>query len=221
MSRTRSVATAAVVAIVAIAGGILLARALLDGGGAALQASLAKATLLDPPRPLPAFALTDHTGASFDPFRLKNHWSLLFFGFTHCPDVCPTTLGMLAQTEKILGDLPVEQRPQIVLISVDPQRDTPQQLASYLRFFSPSFTGVTGTQDAIDKFTQALGVPVAISEVANGGYTVDHSAAIFLIDPNGAMRALFSTPHSPAIIAADYRRIVDSGFVPASDLKAR
>ncbi len=145
------------------------------------------------------------------PARLKHRWSLLFFGFTHCPDVCPTTLGMLAQTEKALANLPDERRPQIVLISVDPQRDTPQQLASYVKFFSPSFTGVTGTQDAIDDFARALGVPVAISPTDNGDYTVDHSAAIFLVDPDGAMRALFSTPHSPAIIADDYRRIVDAG----------
>lgn len=220
MSRIRSIALATVVAIVAIAGGVLLARAML-GDNATVQLELAKATLLDPPRALPEFTLTDHTGANFAAAQLKDHWSLLFFGFTHCPDVCPTTLGMLAQTEKALADLPAEQRPQIVLVSVDPQRDTPEQLASYVRFFSPSFTGVTGSQEAIDKFTRALGVPVAISPLANGGYSVDHSAAIFLIDPSGALRALFSTPHSPAIIAADYRRIVDAGLVPAPDFKAQ
>lgn len=220
MSRIQSIITAAVVAIVAIAGGVLLARAMLGGSGAE-QLALAKATLLTPPRALPEFTLTDHTGAAFDQSRLKNRWSLLFFGFTHCPDVCPTTLGMLAQTEKTLADLPIEQRPQIVLVSVDPQRDTPEQLASYVRFFSPSFTGVTGTQTEIDKFTRELGVPVAISALPNGEYSVDHSAAIFLIDPNGAMRALFSTPHSPAIIAADYRSIVGSGSAPASGSKAQ
>ncbi|HKE96375.1 MAG TPA: SCO family protein, partial [Povalibacter sp.] len=82
------------------------------------------------------------------------------------------------------------------------------------KFFSPSFTGVTGSEDAIDEFARALGVPVAISAAANGDYTVDHSAAIFLIDPNGAMRALFSTPHVPEILAADYRRIVAAGTIP-------
>ena len=154
MSRIRSIALATVVAIVAIAGGVLLARAML-GNNDGVQLDLAKATLLRPPRALPEFTFTDHTGADFVPARLQNHWSLLFFGFTHCPDVCPTTLGMLAQTEKTLADLPAEQRPQIVLVSVDPQRDSPEQLASYVRFFSPSFTGVTGSQEAIDKFTRA------------------------------------------------------------------
>lgn len=209
MSRNHSIAIAAV-AIVAIAGGMLLARAMLNGGGAP-QLGLAKATLLTPPRPLPEFTLTDQSGAAFDASRLKDRWSLLFFGFTHCPDVCPTTLGMLAQTEKSLVDLPDGLKPQVVLVSVDPKRDTPAQLASYVKFFSPSFTGVTGSQNAIDEFTRSLGVPVAISPLDNGDYTVDHSAAIFLIDPDGAMRALFSTPHSPSIIAADYRLIVGAG----------
>jgi len=207
MSRTHSIVIAAVIAIVAIAGGMLSARALLSGGGQ--QLALERATALSPPRPVPEFTLTDDSGDTFDRSRLKDRWSLLFFGFTHCPDVCPTTLGMLAQTEKQLADLPPELKPQVVLVSVDPQRDTPQQLASYVKFFSRSFTGVTGTPDAIDDFTRAMGVPVAIgSPDANGNYSVDHSAAIFLINPDGALRALFSTPHTPAVIAADYRRLV-------------
>lgn len=207
MSRTHSIVIAAAVAIVAIAGGMLSARALLGGGGQ--QLGLERATALTPPRPVPEFTLTDDSGATFDRSRLQDRWSLLFFGFTHCPDVCPTTLGMLAQTEKQLADLPSGLKPQVVLISVDPQRDTPQQLASYVKFFSPSFTGVTGTPEAIDDFTRAMGVPVAIgSPDANGNYSVDHSAAIFLINPEGALRALFSTPHTPAVIAADYRRLV-------------
>ncbi len=210
MPRNQSIIVAAIVAIVAIASGMLLARAVLTDG-ASTELGLVKATYIDPARPLPDFRLTDQSGAEFAPSRLKGRWSLLFFGFTHCPDVCPTTLGMLAQVEKQLADLPEAARPQVVLVSVDPKRDTPEQLAPYVKFFSPSFTGVTGSQHDIDQFTRALGVPVATTPTANGDYTVDHSAAIFLIDPNGAMRALFSTPHVSREIAQDYRRIVDAG----------
>jgi protein SCO1 len=210
MSRNQSVALAAVVAIVAIAAGMLLARTIFSDSGSQ-QPGLVRATVLTPARPLPEFELIDQDSASFTPKRLKDHWSLLFFGFASCPDVCPTTLAMLAQVEKSLADLPAQQRPQIVLVSVDPKRDTPDQLAAYVKFFSPSFTGVTGTPAAIDDFTRALGVPVAISPNDNGGYTVDHSAAIFLIDPSGSMRALLSTPHAADVIAADYRRIVAAG----------
>ena len=207
MSRNQSIVVAAIVAIVAVASGMLLARALLNPQGSS-QLGLAKATLLTPPRPLPEFTLTDQDGRTFDLSKLRERWSLLFFGFTHCPDVCPTTLGVLARTEQELADLAPELRPHVVFVSVDPKRDSPQQLASYVKFFSPDFTGVTGTQQSIDDFTQALGVPVAITPTENGDYSVDHSAAIFLIDPQGAMHALFSTPHVASEIAADYRRIV-------------
>jgi len=210
MSRVPSIVVAALVAIVAVASGMLLARGLMGGDGSS-QLGLAQATVLAPPRPLPPFSLIDQASTPFTPERLKGRWSLLFFGFTRCPDVCPTTLSVLAQTEKALADLPAAKHPQVVLVSVDPQRDTPAQLASYVKFFSPTFTGVTGTQDGIDELTHALGVPVAINKLPNGDYTVDHSAAIFLVDPNGALHALFSSPHVPAVIASDYRRIVDAG----------
>lgn len=212
MHRSRTLLIS-ITAIVAVAAGMLAARAFVDTSSQ--SPALAKATLLTPPRPLPEFELEDHAKAVFDRARLRDHWSLLFFGFTRCPDICPTTLGALAQVEKSLSDLPKDQRPQIVLISVDPRRDTPEQLASYVKFFSSSFLGVTGTQQATDALTLALGVPVAMhrdpNSVSEDDYTVDHSAAIFLVDPHGALRALFSTPHAPAVIAADYRRIVANG----------
>jgi protein SCO1/2 len=205
MTRNQSIGLAAVVAIVAIAGGMLLSRMLLDRSGGPV---LAKATLLEPARPLPPLSFIDEQGQPFGPERLRGHWSILFFGFTHCPDVCPTTLALLAQVEKQLTDLPTEQRPQIILMSVDPQRDKPAQLARYVKSFSPSFTGVTGEQEAMHEFALKLGVPVAITQLPGGGYTVDHSAAIFVIDPSGALRALSSTPHNVPIIASDYRSIV-------------
>lgn len=205
MTRNQSIGLAAVVAIVAIAGGMLLSHALLDRTG---EPTLAKATLLEPARPLPPLSFVDQQGEPFGPERLRGHWSILFFGFTHCPDVCPTTLALLAQVEKQLTDLPAEQRPRIVLMSVDPERDTPEQLAKYVKSFSPTFTGVTGEQEAMHEFAQKLGVPVAITQLPNGGYTVDHSAAIFVIDPSGSLRALSSTPHNVPIIASDYRSIV-------------
>jgi protein SCO1 len=205
MTRTQSIGLAALVAIVAIAAGMLLSRVLLHRSGGP---TLAKATLLEPARPLPPMAFIDSRGQPFGPDRLRGHWSILFFGFTSCPDVCPTTLALLAQVEQQLGDLPTEQQPQIILVSVDPQRDTPEQLAKYVGSFSPTFIGVTGEQQAINAFALNMGVPVAISPLPSGSYTVDHSAAIFIIDPNGAMRALSSTPHNVPILAEDYRSIV-------------
>jgi protein SCO1/2 len=197
----------AFVAIVAALAGVLLARGTLSSRSLP-QAAMTAGTLLQPPRPLPELALVDHVEQPFTRDRLRDRWTLLFFGFTNCPDICPTTLGVLARMEKMLQDLPAAKRPQIVLVSVDTERDTPQQLASYVKFYSPSFTGVTGSKEAIEDFTQAMHVPVAVSKSASGAYTVDHSASIFLIDQSASLNALFSTPHEPDKIVADYRLIV-------------
>lgn len=211
MSRIRSIALGAVIAIVAILAGALVARTLMRTG-APQPAALASGTLLEPARPLPApLQFIDQDGAPFDGSRLQGRWSFMFFGFTSCPDVCPMTLGTLAQTEKLLADLPEAQRPQVILVSVDPQRDTPDQLSSYVRFFSPSFVGITAPQEQVNEFARQMGAVVAISPLEGGGYTVDHSAAIFLVDPSGEMRALFSAPHTAEQLAADYRTLVAGG----------
>lgn len=195
-----------IVAIVAAAAGVLLSRQMMDSPLS--QAAMTAGTLIQPPRALPNIELIDQDRKPFASSRLQGRWSFLFFGFTNCPDLCPATLTTLAQIEKRLQDLPQEDRPHVVLVSVDPQRDTPEQLKKYVSFFSPSFEGVTGTPESIEAFTRQMGVPVAIQQHDNGAYTVDHSGAIFLIDPQGAMHALFSTPHDVAKIADDYRRIV-------------
>jgi protein SCO1/2 len=132
----------------------------------------------------------------------------LFFGFINCPDVCPTTLAVLSQVTKQVADLPQLQRPAVVFMSVDPQRDTPDKVGAYAGFFSPDFVGVTGMPEEVDNFTRALGVPVARVALDRGGYTVDHSGAIFVIDPSSSLRALFSSPRDAAELAADYRRLV-------------
>ncbi len=206
MSRTQTLALAAVVAIVAVAAGILSARWVLQRQAGA-QSALTTATLLSPPRPVPPLALVDQDNRPFDAQRLRGGWSLLFFGFTSCPDACPTTMAALAQTNKLLADLPEELRPRVVLISVDPERDTPERLGAYVKAFDPSFTGATGTKAAIDELAQRMGVLAATRPLEGGGYTVDHSASVFLIDPDGALHALFSAPHTPKLIADDYRRI--------------
>lgn len=206
MSRAKTIGLAAAVGIVAIAAGMLLSRALLDRSSGP---TLAKATLIDPARPLPPMAFIDQDGRPFGAEQLRGHWSILFFGFTSCPDVCPTTLALLSQVEKKLADMPTEQRPHVVLVSVDAKRDTPERLSQYVKSFSPTFTGVTaGDQAAVEAFALKMGVPVAISEQPGGNYTVDHSAAIFVVDPNGALRALSSTPHEVPLIAEDYRALV-------------
>lgn len=191
-----------VIAIVSALTGLWLATSLRSTSAPALTAG----TWLEPARALPEFSLTQGDGRPFTAQQLQGRWSLLFFGFTNCPDVCPTTLALLAQVRSALANLPVAQQPQVVFVSVDPKRDKPEQVAAYTRFFSPEFIGVTGEQ--VDVLTRGLGVPAMIRALDTGGYTVDHSAAIFLIDPQAKLRALFSAPHTQAALVADFQRSV-------------
>jgi protein SCO1/2 len=172
------------------------------------QIQLATGTYLAPARALPDFSLIDQRGAPFGPRNLDGHWSLVFFGYTNCPDFCPTTLITLAAMEKNLRTQGAA-RPQVVFVSVDAQRDTPQQLAKYVPYFDPSFIGVTAPdQPTIEALARKLGVAVALVPSAGGGYTVDHSGAIFVVDPAGKIAAILTGPFTADTLLADFDRIV-------------
>jgi protein SCO1 len=158
-------------------------------------------TAVDPPRPIAAFELTDQAGARFTRRHLKGQWSLLFAGFTHCPDICPVTLARLNALDDNLraagGEL------QTVFLSLDPERDTPERLAEYMGYFNPDFVGVTGEQAEIDKLTGALGLAYVKVPGSRGSYTVDHSTAVVLIDPEGRAAAYFRAPLDIEALTAD------------------
>jgi protein SCO1/2 len=172
------------------------------------QIQLATGTYLAPARAVPDFSLIDQRGAPFGPRNLDGHWSLMFFGYTNCPDFCPATLMTLAAMEK---KLQAERaiRPQVVFISVDAQRDTPQQLAKYVPYFDPTFIGVTASeQPTLEALARKLGVAVALVPSPGGGYTVDHSGAIFVVDPAGKIAAILTGPFTADTLQADFDRIV-------------
>lgn len=204
----KSMLLAALVGIVAITAGVLLARSLQPAQTAAAVAVTQQATVITPPQPLPPPVFIDHHGQPFGAEQLAGRWSVLFFGFTNCPDICPLTLALLAQVEKRLADLPQQLRPQIILVSADPQRDTPQRLATYVGSFSPDFIGLTGDEATIHDFALKMHVPVAIVPLEGDAYTVDHSAAVFLVDPEVRLHAMSSAPHTVDVLARDYRAIV-------------
>ncbi len=167
---------------------------------------LSRGTLLPSPKPLLDFTLTDHTGAAFTRANLTDGWTFAFFGYTHCPDVCPTTLASLVQLRRQLeGTMPSGELPGTVFISVDPERDTPEQLAEFMPYFHPEFLGVTGDEEQILTVTRQLGILHAKAEDAGADdYLVDHSAAIILFDPDGAFHAVFGVPHDPVAMAGDF-----------------
>ena len=171
--------------------------------------ALASGTLLAPPRALADFSLIDNQGRSFGAANLRGHWSLMFFGYTNCPDYCPTTLTTLAALEKKLRAARSVAPPQVIFVSVDAKRDTPAQLNTFVPAFDPDFIGLTAaSQPAIESLAKKWGIAVAIQPTPNGDYIVDHSAEIFVIDPAGHLAAILTGPFTVDALQNDFRRIV-------------
>ena len=153
------------------------------------------ALVLPAPNKVPEFNLVDQRGAPANQSVFEGQWDLVFFGFTHCPDICPTTLQVLSAARAALaekGQLPL---PRIVLVSVDPERDTPEILGQYVDYFGDGNLGITGTLDEVTKLTTGLGIYFEKQPSDGDDYAVDHSAAVLVIDPDGGFHALFSGPH--------------------------
>jgi len=161
------------------------------------------ATVFNQPRALPEFSLLNHHGQAIGPSDLGGNWSVIFFGFSHCPDVCPTTMAMLARTRKILADAGETLSPQVYMISVDPERDTVEKLSTYVPFFHPSFIGITGSREQITMLTKTMGVAHNRVPLENGEYNIDHTSALFILNPDGHLVALSSSPHLPEVLAND------------------
>ncbi len=148
-------------------------------------------------REIKPFSLTDHTGETVTAENLKGQWQLMFFGFTYCPDICPTTMGVL---NRAIADLPT--KPQVIMVSVDPERDTPEVLARYVPSFNPEFVGYTGTFD--DIVGLATNVNIAFGKVPGkepGTYTMDHAASIVVVDPEGRYAGFIKAPHQATEIS--------------------
>ena len=160
--------------------------------------------LLETPRNFGEINLLDHHGEAFTRADFEGRWSLVFFGFTYCPDICPTTMSFL---NTFIGDLEgteVEDT-QVVMVSVDPARDTVAQLAGYVPYFNPEFVGVTGEFLAIHRFATALNTPFRKVPGQDENYLVDHSANVVLINPRGDYHGFFKAPLDRARMKLAYR----------------
>ena len=204
MKATRTL-LAALFVVIGLAGGAWFLALAWHGGSAPPE----YATVLPVAQPLPAFTLTDEQGATLDRDALAGRWHLLFFGFTHCPDICPATLSQLAAARRQLQANGQSPLPDILLISVDPERDTPQVLARYVGRFGAGMRGATGSMDEVESLAAALGIHFsAMSHHGGGDYDVNHSAAVLVVDPDVQLAALFSAPHSVAAFVSDLPRII-------------
>ena len=152
--------------------------------------------LIEPPRTLGSFNLIDSAGKEFLPKDFEGKWNMLFFGFTFCPDICPITMSMLSRIEKGL-DIENQEKIRIFLVTVDPDRDSPDQLKVYLENFSENFIGLTGGLDQIYNFATRVNAPFnPIKNNKESNYTVDHTGSIILINPEGNYAGFFRAPHN-------------------------
>ena len=156
------------------------------------------------------FKLIDKNNNSLDINSFAGHWTLIFFGYTHCPDVCPTTLSELQKTFKQLDGQNLKQAPQVLFVSVDPQRDTPHTLNEYIQFFNPKFNAATADDANILSITSQIGAAYHIEshEKDNINYNVDHTAAVFLINPDKKLYGIFRSPHDSSKISSDLTQLI-------------
>ena len=174
----------------ALAAGVLLALRMQT------PAKPQSAFVLPAPNPVPEFSLVDQHGNPADRSVFEGQWDLVFFGFTHCPDICPTTLQVLSTAKTALEERGQSPLPRIVLVSVDPERDTPEIMRKYLDYFGDGNLGITGTLEEVTKLTAGLGIYFEKHSADGDDYVVDHSAAVLVIDPDGGFHALFGGPHA-------------------------
>ena len=179
---------------------------------AALQEQLLRTLVLPEDfKTVPEFSLLNGDSEPVNKALFDNQWSVVFFGFTHCPDVCPITLTVMQDVVEQLKDFNVPQ-PQTVFVTVDPKRDTPEVMKNYVSYFNSDFIGVTGELNEVLQLTRTLGIVAAftVREDDPNEYDVDHTASMLLIDPQGRMRAKLTAPHSADTIVTDYVTILNA-----------
>ena len=198
---------------------VLVVAAMLARRQPAPPAAPESATVLPLARPLPEFTLADVDGRPFTKSSLEGRFTLMFFGFTNCPDVCPITLNILASVAHRLREEAPDAVPDVVFVSVDPFRDTPERIAAYVAGFDPSFIGVTGPEEALEPLIGALGVGVEKHEHHGEQYNVVHSGAIYMIGPRAEWIAVSTGPHVPVTVASDFLKIRATYLRRAPDLE--
>jgi len=186
-----------VIALFAMVAGFWLATILKTQVGTAPPPI--QGAILDTPRQIAVPELTRHDGEPFTNQDLSGRWTLVFFGYTSCPDICPITMNVLAEAKKQTSG----EFPQVILVSVDPDRDSVDMLGEYVRYFDKEFIGVTGS----DKMLKALALQMSVVYMKMPGasgnendYLVDHSSSVLLINPRGRLAALLKAPHTPQSI---------------------
>jgi protein SCO1/2 len=209
----RTLGVALLIAIAAILG-VLAANKLLgpSRAGQAQWPATQSVTLLPTPRTLPAFSLRQSDGTQLTQGELRGHWTLVFLGFTYCPDVCPTTLAQLAQAQKQWASLSDTLRPRVLFVSIDPERDTPAKVGEYTHAFHPDTLAATADIPALEQFAKSLSLvfgkaPGEHFKENPQDYSMDHSAQIVVLDPQGRMAGIIQPPFQPGLVGSDLLKL--------------
>lgn len=167
------------------------------------------AIMFSVPRELSPLELLDQNAAPFTSERLKGKWTFVFFGFTHCPDICPTTLVLFNQLSQDLASTEYADDTQFLLVTLDPARDTAEVIKPYVEYFNPQFIGVTGEFLSIHRFAKQLNVAFqkVVTDSESGEYTVDHSGNVGLINPEGFYHGFYKTPLDVNRMALTYKSV--------------
>lgn len=175
--------------------------------------ALFNGTLLDKPRSIKEFSLQGIDGLDFNNVSLVGNWTMVFFGFTNCGYVCPTTMAELGKTYRLLESQNGRVLPRVVMITLDPKRDSLEKLSQYVHAFDRHFYGARGSNKAIKDLTQELGVAytAVVVKSVNGERQddIEHTGAIMLFNPQGRLQAFFTGPHSADKIASDFKLLVN------------
>lgn len=208
MDRSLRITLFALLLLVLLVFGLVIARQVYLVGGDEPEPAPVLAELntyvYDEPRELAEFTLTDENGETVTRESLRGRWTFAFVGYTNCPDVCPAAMANLRRTDQLLSkELP---QPEYLLVSADPEHDTPEKLKAYTGFFGEHFHGYTGDIDALRALAKSLSA-VFVHRDINGETLVDHSAHFALLNPDGKLAALIQPPHKPEAVAEAFERI--------------
>ena len=209
-TRRMTLTIAILLAIIALSAGVFVAQHMYVKKK--LDASQLNGTLLDEARAVQPFSLTGIDHKPFDNASLHGSWTMVFFGFTNCGYMCPTTMAELGKTYRLLEQQGVKTLPNIVMISVDPARDSLEKLGHYVKAFDPHFYGARGSQTAIKGMTRELGIAylnVARNDTDDASnYDIEHTGSVMLFNPQGALVAFFTSPLQAASLAKDYTLLI-------------